>query len=193
LPRRTFVLAADDGFRDAIVALARHADLRPYLFVPTSATGGSAAWIDGEPIASWHELSDLASRGAEIGSHTRSHASLPDLDPGALTEELEQSLQDLRARIPDAPAMLAYPHGRNDEIVRTATASAGYRIAFATDPGRNGAGTDPYRLRRVSLKEWDGPVAVAWKALTGELFPWSLERWKFRFFLWRRARGRSAG
>jgi peptidoglycan/xylan/chitin deacetylase (PgdA/CDA1 family) len=188
LPRRAFVLAADDGFRDAAVALGRHADLRPYLFVPTSAAGGSATWIDGEPIASWHELSDLASRGAEIGSHTRSHASLPDVDPETLTDELEQSLQELRARIPDAPAMLAYPHGRNDNNVRTATASAGYRIAFATDPGRNGAGTDPYCLRRVSLKEWDGPVAVAWKALTGELFPWSLERWKFRFFAWRRQR-----
>jgi peptidoglycan/xylan/chitin deacetylase (PgdA/CDA1 family) len=188
LPRRTFVLAADDGFRDAVVALARHADLRPYLFVPTSAAGGSAAWIDGEPIASWEELTDLASRGAEIGSHTRTHASLPDLDPGTLAEELEESLRQLRLRIPDAPAMLAYPHGRNDDKVRTATAAAGYRIAFVTDPGRNGAGTDPYRLRRVSLKEWDGPVAVAWKALTGELFPWSLERWKFRFFAWRRQR-----
>ena len=193
LPRRTFVLAADDGFRDAAVALGRHADLRPYLFVPTSAAGGFATWIDGEPIASWHELAALASRGAELGSHTRSHASLPDIDQMALTEELEQSLEDLRARIPDASAMLAYPHGRNDERVRAATADAGYRIAFATDPGRNGAGTDRYRLRRVGLKEWDGPVAVAWKALTGELFPWSLERWKFRFFVWRRGRSRSTG
>jgi peptidoglycan/xylan/chitin deacetylase (PgdA/CDA1 family) len=186
LPRRAFVLAADDGFRDAIVALGRHADLRPYFFVPTSAVGGVATWIDGEPIASWAELQALASRGAEIGSHTCTHASLPDLDAEMLKDELQESYRELRSRIPDARAMLAYPHGRNDETVRRAAANAGYRIAFATDPGRNGAGTDPYRLRRVGLKDWDGPVVVVWKALTGELFPWSLERWKARLALRRR-------
>jgi hypothetical protein len=31
-------------------------------------------------------------------------------------------------------------------------------------------------------------VAVAWKALTGELIPWSIERWRYRFFAWRRRR-----
>jgi peptidoglycan/xylan/chitin deacetylase (PgdA/CDA1 family) len=190
LPRRTIVLAADDGFRDAVLALGRHTDLRPYLFVPTSAVGGAARWMDDEPLASWEELIDIASRGAEVGSHTRSHPSLPDLDGDALMDELQQSLRELRARIPRAPAMLAYPHGRSDEKVRALTAAAGYELAFSTDPGRNGAGTDPYRLRRVELKDWDGPVAVVWKTLTGELFPWSLERWKFRFFAWRRTRTR---
>jgi len=180
LPRRAFVLAADDGFRDAVAALSRHADLHPYLFVPTSAAGGSAHWVDGEPIASWEELVELASRGAEIGSHTRTHASLPELDSRTLADELEQSLHELRSQIPDALPLLAYPHGRNDERVRRATAAAGYRIAFATVPGRNGAGTDPYRLRRVGLKNWDGPLAVVWKALTGELVPWPIERWKLR-------------
>jgi peptidoglycan/xylan/chitin deacetylase (PgdA/CDA1 family) len=188
LPRRTIVLAADDGFRDAVLALGRHADLRPYLFVPSAAVGGSATWMDDEPVASWAELSQVASRGAEIGSHTRTHPLLPGLDSELLVEELEQSLRELRARIPHARAMLAYPHGRSDEKVRAAAAAVGYDVAFSTEPGRNGAGTDPYRLRRVELKDWDGPVAVAWKALTGELFPWSLERWKFRFFAWRRAR-----
>jgi peptidoglycan/xylan/chitin deacetylase (PgdA/CDA1 family) len=191
LPRRAFVLAADDGFRDAVVALGRHADLRPYLFVPTSAAGGSASWIDGEQIASWEELTEVANRGAEIGSHTQTHVSLPDLDAETLAAELEQSLRELRARMPHAPAMLAYPHGRNDERVREATAAAGYRIAFATDPGRNGAGTDPYRLRRVGLKDWDGPTAVIWKACTGELVPWPLERWKLRLAALRRRRRRS--
>ena len=49
LPRRAFVLAADDGFRDAVAALSRHVDLLPYCFVPTSAVGATATWIDGRP------------------------------------------------------------------------------------------------------------------------------------------------
>jgi hypothetical protein len=112
---------------------------------------------------------------------------LPDLEADALASELERSLRELRTEIPGAAPMLAYPHGRNDAAVRAAAAAAGYRAGFTSETGRNGAGTDPYLLRRVDLKDWDGPAGVAWKALTGELVPWSVERWKLL-----RARGNRA-
>jgi peptidoglycan/xylan/chitin deacetylase (PgdA/CDA1 family) len=192
LPRRAFVLAADDGFRDAVVGLIRHADLRPFCFVPTSAVGGRATWIDGEPTASWAELLELASGGGEIASHAHTHVILPELDEVALTEELRRSLREVRERLPGSVPMLAYPHGRSDPRVRSAAAAAGYRIAFTTETGRNGAGTDPFALRRVGLKGWDGPAAVAWKALTGELNPWPLERLKVRLYGLRRGRRRAS-
>jgi peptidoglycan/xylan/chitin deacetylase (PgdA/CDA1 family) len=188
LPRRSFVLAADDGFRDAVVALSRHADLRPYIFVNTSTVGGRATWADGEEVASWSELRDLAERGGEIASHSQTHVSLPELGAEALAVELEQSLDELRAEVPRAAPMLAYPHGRNDPSVRAAVAAAGYRAAFTSETGRNGAGTDPYLLRRVDLKNWDGPSAAVWKALTGELVPYRVERWKRRLRARRRDR-----
>lgn len=176
LPRRSVVLAADDGFRDAVLALGRHADLRPFVFIPTSAVGGSAGWVDGEPVASWSELREFASRGGVIGSHGLTHVPFPELDATALAAELGESMRELRAQIPDAVPLLAYPHGRNDAKVRAAAAEAGYQAAFSSETGRNGAGTDRFELRRVELKEWDGPVAVIWKALTGELVPWPIER-----------------
>ncbi len=184
LPHRSVVLAADDGFRDAIVALARHADLRPFVFVPTSAVGGTASWVDGEPVAGWSELRELVSLGGVIGSHGRTHVSFPDLDATTLAAELGESMRELRAQIPEAAPLLAYPHGRNDASVRVAADKAGYRAAFSSETGRNGAGTDPFELRRVELKEWDGPASVTWKALTGELIPWPIERRRLR----RRAR-----
>ena len=184
LPRRAFVLAADDGFRDAIVALVRHADLRPFVFVPTSAVGGSATWVDGEPVAGWSELRELVSRGGVIGSHGRTHVSFPELDPASLAAELGESMRELRAQIPEAAPLLAYPHGHNNWAVRAAADRAGYRAAFSSETGRNGAGTDRFELLRVELKEWDGPLSVVWKALTGELVPWPIERRRLR----RRAR-----
>lgn len=182
LPPRAFFLAADDGFRDATLALGRHVDLRPCLFVTTSAVGGHAswAWAGGEAIASWPELREIASRGGAIASHARTHVSLTELDPVALASELRKSLSELRAQVPDAVAMLAYPYGRHSGVVRAAAAAAGYDVAFTTEPGRNGAGTDPYGLHRVGLKDWDGPTAVTWKALTGRLVPRPFERWKLR-------------
>jgi peptidoglycan/xylan/chitin deacetylase (PgdA/CDA1 family) len=180
LPSRSVVLAADDGFRDAVLALARHADLRPFVFVPTSAVGGSASWVDGEPVASWSELRELVARGGVIGSHGLTHVSFPELDAAALGAELGESMRELSAQIPDAAPLLAYPHGHNNAAVRAAADSAGYRAAFTSETGRNGAGTDRFGLRRVELKEWDGPVAVTWKALTGELVPWPIERRRLR-------------
>jgi peptidoglycan/xylan/chitin deacetylase (PgdA/CDA1 family) len=190
LPRRSFVLSADDGFRDAAERLAAHVDLRPYLFINTSAVGRTATWAGGEPVVSWEELVDLARRGAEVASHSHTHRSLPELDAATLAQDLTASLASLRNHLPAQP-LLAYPHGRNDDRVRASAAAAGYRLAFTTVTGRNGAGTDPYGLKRVGLKEWDGPAVVAWKALTGELVPSSLERLKVRLHRFRRDGGRA--
>ena len=79
---------------------------------------------------------------------------------------------------PDTQLGLAYNAAL--QVSTAALAAAGYRAAFSTLPGRNGAGTDRFRLRRVGLKDWDGAAAFAWKALTGELVPWSIERWRLR-------------
>jgi hypothetical protein len=76
--------------------------------------------------------------------------------------------------------VLAYPHGSHDERVRAAAMRAGYRAAFTTKTGRNGAGTDPYCLRRIGVKDWDGPLSVLWKTVTGEQVPPVWNRWAWR-------------
>jgi len=171
LPRRSYVLAADDALRDAVSAFRRHADLHPQVFVNTSAVGGSPRWAFGQHVASWEELKEFESAGGVIGSHCRGHPRLATLDAETLGEEPSGSLHDLEAHSVVAPPLLAYPHGSYDERVRMAAAAAGYRAAFTTEPGRNGAGIDAYCLRRIGLKDWDGPAALVWKAATGELLP----------------------
>jgi len=182
LPRRAVVLCADDAFRDAVIALGRHGDLRPIVFVTTAEVGGKASWewADGEPIASWSELEEFAAVGGTIASHARTHIPLPELDRESLRTELNESLQELRTHLPTTAAALAYPHGEYDGGVRAAAAAVGYSAAFTTHAGRNGAGTDRYQLRRVGPKDWDGAAAFLWKALTGEGVPWAIERWRLR-------------
>ncbi len=185
LPRRSFVLTADDGFRDAVAAMHAHVSARPQLFVNTASVGGVAPFARDRPLASWDELRELAAAGGTIGSHARTHGRLAESPPDLLDEELAGSLRELRAQVPAAVSVLAYPHGSHDERVRAATIRAGYRAAFTTETGRNGAGTDPYCLRRVSVKDWDGPLSVLWKTVTGELVPPAWDRWAQRL---RRAR-----
>jgi peptidoglycan/xylan/chitin deacetylase (PgdA/CDA1 family) len=180
LPRRSFVLTADDGFRDAVVAINSHLSAKPQLFVNTAFVGCIAPWADNRALASWDELRALADAGAAIGSHARTHGRLPNSSRDLLDEELAGSLRELQRQVPSAIPVLAYPHGSHDERVRAATIRAGYRAAFTTETGRNGAGTDPYCLRRVSVKDWDGPLSLVWKTVTGELVPPVWDRWARR-------------
>jgi peptidoglycan/xylan/chitin deacetylase (PgdA/CDA1 family) len=179
---RRYMLTADEGFRDALAAFRRHGDLKPQVFVCTSWVGRSAWWTDNEPIASWEELEDSRAAGVVVASHARGHPKLSYLDRDAMDDELAGSMRDLEAQLPGVPPLLSYPHGDHDERVRAAAVAAGYRAAFTTRPGRNGAGTDPYCLRRIGIKDWDGRAALIWKAVTGEFLPsWWEERWRQRF------------
>jgi peptidoglycan/xylan/chitin deacetylase (PgdA/CDA1 family) len=180
LPKRSFVLTADDGFRDTVAAMHGHTSAKPQVFVNTASVGGVATFADDRPLATWEELRELASAGAAIGSHARTHGRLANTPPDLLDEEVAGSLRELRAHVPSAIPVIAYPHGNHDEGVRAAAIRAGYRAAFTTETGRNGAGTDPFCLRRVSVKDWDGPVSILWKALTGEVVPPQWDRWARR-------------
>jgi peptidoglycan/xylan/chitin deacetylase (PgdA/CDA1 family) len=180
LPPRSFVLTVDDGFRDAVTVARHHVSAKPQLFVNTALVGGVAPWADDRPLAGWDELRAAAAAGAAVGSHARTHARLAETATELLDEELAGSLRELQAEVPSAVQVLAYPHGSHDHRVRGAAIRAGYRVAFTTETGRNGAGTDPYCLRRVSVKNWDGAIALLWKTLTGELLPPAWDRWASR-------------
>jgi peptidoglycan/xylan/chitin deacetylase (PgdA/CDA1 family) len=171
LPRRRFVVTVDDAMADAVAPLRWAAGLEPQLFVPTAEVGRSAHWIDGEPVASWDELRALAAAGVTIGSHTRHHRRLTELPPAEREVELAGSLAELRENVTGAAAAIAYPNGDHDDAVCTAAREAGYALAYTTEKGRNDAGTDPFRLRRVSVHGADGALAVLWKVLTGEALP----------------------
>ena len=171
LSPRSYVLTVDDAVRDAVVALAPHGALRPQVFVNTSGVGGTPPWAFGRPVADWEELKTFAAAGGIVASHCRHHPQLPMLDSDSLRDELHGSLRDLRTHLPNAPPLLAYPHGQHDERVRSAARAAGYRAAFTTQPGRNGAGTDLFCLRRIGPKDRDGYLGFLWKALSGEWLP----------------------
>jgi peptidoglycan/xylan/chitin deacetylase (PgdA/CDA1 family) len=178
VPPRATLVTLDDGFRDCVEPLFEAATA--LLFVPTAAVGGRADWLDEVPVASWPELVRLERAGVRIGSHGRTHARLPSLDDAALGAELSGSLDELRLRLERPSSIFSYPYGDADARVRAAAAAHGYALAYTTEPGRNGLGSDPYGLRRVSVKAWDSTAAIAWKALTGEPLPGFWERWLLR-------------
>ena len=182
LPRRSFVVTFDDGTADCLAPLLRQGSLGAQLFVPTREVGGSAHWLADEPLITWEDARALEAAGTHIGSHAQHHRRLVGRDSAELVHELAASLSDLRARLEAPIDVVAFPHGAHDLDIRRAAQASAFRAAYTTAKGRNGAGTDVYCLRRVSVHAADGVLAVVWKVLTGEGLP--------RTWLWLRSQRR---
>jgi peptidoglycan/xylan/chitin deacetylase (PgdA/CDA1 family) len=183
LPHRSFIVTLDDGTADCVSPLLRRVGSGIQLFVPTRELGGHAHWLDNEPLMGWKDVRAISAAGIHVGSHAQHHRQLTDRNFVDLVAELTGSLADLRAEL-DAPLdIVAYPNGAHDLDVRRASQASGFRAAYTTAKGRNGAGTDMHCLRRVSVHAGDGVLAVLWKVITGEGVP---ETW-----LWLRSRRNS--
>ena len=156
----TVAVTFDDAYRSvAQLAGPILADLGlpATVFVPTAFPGaerpmawpGIDRWVGTEfepelaPL-DWDELRELADGGWEIGSHTRSHPHLPELDDAALARELAGSRADCERELGRPCRSLAYPYGDHDDRAIEAARAAGY----------SAAGTLPSRLHRPGPLRW---------------------------------------
>lgn len=146
---KTVVITFDDAF----LSVKTHA--QPVLatigapatvFVPTDYInrGAPLAWAgldhwQGSPDAaeltpmSWDDLGELTEAGWELGSHTHTHARLPDLDDQALAMELCESREQFVPRTGVAATSIAYPYGAVDGRVVAGAREAGYEAAAALE------------------------------------------------------------
>lgn len=156
----TFALTFDDAFRSTFVngfPVLERLGVPATVFAPTSFIGrnepmcwpGIDHWVGGPdereliPMT-WQELETVAAAGWEVGSHTLSHARLPELDDHALETELCDSRRLLEERLGHPCETLAYPYGAFDARVVAATRAAGYLAAC----------TLPSNLPRPTSLKW---------------------------------------
>lgn len=174
--KRTVAITFDDAYRSVIelaFPILSRAGFTATVFAPTSFVGteepmawpGIEHWRRTEHAAeltpmSWEELRRLADAGWEVGSHTRSHPRLTEIDDGALEEELRSSRGEI-ARHLGRCVSVAYPYGDHDARVVEAAGRAGYETA----------GTLPARLKPAGPLDWprivithdDDPRRFGWK------------------------------
>lgn len=158
-PNEGVAVTFDDGFADtfanALPVLARYR-IPATMFALSDRIGAGNDWMSarGFParrLMSAAELKEMAAAGITIGSHTRTHPRLPELDPEQKQDEIRGSrtrLEDLLGRRVDH---FAYPYGLFDEGARRAIEAAGYRSACSVRSGFNGPGADRFLLRRVEV------------------------------------------
>jgi glycosyltransferase involved in cell wall biosynthesis/peptidoglycan/xylan/chitin deacetylase (PgdA/CDA1 family) len=167
--RRTLAVTFDDAYTSihtyAAPILAR-LGIPATVFVPTefASSGRPLLWpgidqwdgsdqVDQLLPMSWDTLRELADAGWEIGSHTRTHPRLTELDDDHLDLELAGSREACSRELGRPCDSIAYPYGAVDERVARAAEKAGYRTGAALSHRLELLG--PYRFPRVGIYRAD--------------------------------------
>jgi peptidoglycan/xylan/chitin deacetylase (PgdA/CDA1 family) len=167
--RRTLAVTFDDAFLSVLErAYPILADLGVpgTVFVPTAFStqrqhlswAGIDRWSrtpDSSELQcmSWDDLGRLVDSGWEIGSHTRTHPRLTQLDGAALGAELGESRRECIERLGGPCDSIAYPYGDVDERVAQQAAAAGYLCGASLSTSLAPLGV--YRWPRVGVYHRD--------------------------------------
>jgi peptidoglycan/xylan/chitin deacetylase (PgdA/CDA1 family) len=157
---RFVTLTFDDGFESdvtqALPILQESSIPASFFIVP--------AFI-GEPgHLSWNQVRALTEAGMTIGSHTLTHAWLPELSAKKLWEELEGSRQVIEDHIAAPVSLLSLPGGFYNQRVLETAWRAGYTIVSTTDYGVDRLDREgherPWVLKRNTMD-----LRMSWDAL----------------------------
>lgn len=91
-------------------------------------------------VMSWAMLDEMHRAGVVIGSHTKTHALLPNEDWQNALEQTRGSKQDLERKLGITIRHFAYPNGSFNASSVRAVADAGYRFAYTTCSHRSPQG-----------------------------------------------------
>ena len=97
----------------------------------------------------WHQAREMDGSGLEIGSHTKTHPILTNVDDERLRGELFDSRTRLETMLDREVDLFCYPNGDYDKRVRGEVRMAGYGCGVTVDWGFNEQGIDPLCLRRM--------------------------------------------
>jgi peptidoglycan/xylan/chitin deacetylase (PgdA/CDA1 family) len=114
--------------------------------------------FDEATALTWPMIREMRRNGITIGSHTKTHVSLPMESPSAVRDELEGSKRVLETHLGERIDHFAYPGGQFTPQVVGALKDAGYRFAYTACPHE-----DPIHpeltLERLLL--WEGSSSDA--------------------------------
>lgn len=111
------------------------------------------------------ELETLAGlAGVDVGAHTRTHLQLKDQSRRLQQDEIFGSIDDLQAALGRPVTTFAYPFGSESAVGDLAprlTREAGCVAACSTDHGAVSPRSDPHRLPRVNVQDWNADELAA--------------------------------
>jgi peptidoglycan/xylan/chitin deacetylase (PgdA/CDA1 family) len=117
----------------------------------------SAARPTYRPLSSMEVVSLTQGEPIDVGAHTMMHSALPALPAASQHDEILESKTQLKEIMVCPMSSFSYPYGslseETVEIVRTAE----FACACSTFAGIVELATDPFRVPRMCVQDWDGP------------------------------------
>jgi glycosyltransferase involved in cell wall biosynthesis len=174
-PPRSVVLTIDDGYadnREIALPILRRRRMRATLFLVSRGLGGRNGWTEegavaGRALLSAEEARQIRGEELEIGAHTRTHPSLPDVPDGEVDAEIGGSREDLEKLLGAPVATFAYPYGRFDRRAAQAAERAGFLAACTVESRLAKLGDDPFLVPRIEVRGEDSTLRFLRKLWLG--------------------------
>ncbi len=111
---------------------------------------------------SWEELAKMSSEGHEIGNHSETHVTLPDLTPAALVPQVVGAAATIAAKVGVTPCSYALPNSLASETVYEYILQSHAAIRFGgMEYGGDGftvARANDYVDRAIQARDWAIPI-----------------------------------
>jgi len=163
IPQNLVVITFDDGYKDNLKAIEVLKELGyPVTIFVIAKEIGRDGFLLREDIVSF--LADEEIR-VNIGSHTLTHAYLPDQERLVMKREISQSKSLLEENFSQDVETFSYPIGGFTEEILMEVEEAGYLCACATNRGFSRR-LDRFALRRIKITNRDLGIRL-WAKLSG--------------------------
>lgn len=164
IPKKSVVITFDDGFEDNYTyayPILKEFGFPATIFVPSSQLG-----LDGQMTL--EQLKEMAADDLiTIGSHTREHLYLPDLEPPEQKTEILGSKEELEKLLNIEVDHFAYPVGGFDETSKKFVKESGYKSASTTNRGSDRLNNDLFEINRIRFSNKDSSEPILWMKLSG--------------------------
>jgi peptidoglycan/xylan/chitin deacetylase (PgdA/CDA1 family) len=106
-------------------------------------------------LMDWNEIRLIQQQGHEIGSHSMTHALMPQCNDKELEYETAESKRRLEAELNTGIASFCYPNGDCDARSVDAVRKAGYTNAVTTQWGKNQPEQSNFQLKRCDVNTFN--------------------------------------
>ena len=149
----------DDGYRNNLtnaLPVLKRFGFSSTCYVVSGMLGKTNSWdlknnVVEKPLMTAEEVCEWISGGQEVGSHTRNHVNLSEMDAATARDEIRKSKEELEALTGTACRHFCYPYGSYTPQHVGFVQEFGYESATTTARGKVSAGQSPYELARVPV------------------------------------------
>jgi peptidoglycan/xylan/chitin deacetylase (PgdA/CDA1 family) len=113
---------------------------------------------DRRVVLDWNLINEMSDSAlVEFYSHTKSHAKCNSLSENELLEELGESKKIIEEKLNKPCPYLCWPYGGYNDAALKIAKGIGYKGIFTTERGVVRAGSNPFAVKRIVVKD-----NVAW-------------------------------